>query len=264
LLKKNIQLCFYDVNEKLEPKILPTLKENELFVYINYFGVKDHCCKELIKKFRDKLVIDNTHSFFNKGYKNNYSFTSARKYFGVPDGAYLYLKNKDMDVFDFPRQEHISLDHNIARLEENYPLAYKNYLLAEKNFGSEILKISKISEKILETVNYESVKKTRKRNFKYLHERLKHLNQFKLDDLSETTPFCYPLLLKIEIDKSLFHKNNIFIPTLWPDISLKKNSDFNFVESFAKRLLPLPIDHRYNDVDMKHLTFITLRIINEY
>lgn len=263
LIKKNIEVAFYAVDENLEPKKLPVLKDDELFVYINYFGIKDRCCAGLIEIFNDKLVIDDTHQFFNKGYKANYSFTSARKYFGVPDGAYLYLKNESENDYNFPRPEHISLDHNVGRLEENYSSAYESYLLAEGNFGSEVLKISKISEKILETINYQFVKSRRTQNFMFLHDKFKYINQFELDDVSVATPFCYPLVLNKIIDKRLFHESNIFIPTLWPDISSRSNLEFDFENGFANRLLPLPIDHRYDESDMKRLTYITERIINE-
>src|SRR5215218_6237743 len=65
---ENISFEFYEINELLEPRELPVLKENEYILYINYFGIKFSAIDHLIEKYGNKLLIDNTHFFFHKGY----------------------------------------------------------------------------------------------------------------------------------------------------------------------------------------------------
>ena len=40
------------------------------------------------------VIIDNAQAFYSKHQDRAYSFNSARKFFGVPDGAYLFGKAK--------------------------------------------------------------------------------------------------------------------------------------------------------------------------
>lgn len=262
LMKYNIIFEFYGIDETLEPTKLPTLRENEIYIYINYFGLKNEFCNNLINRYHSKVVIDNTHNFFHKGYDNTYSFTSARKYFGVPDGAYLYSP-KEVEYKIYPRNKNISLLHNILRLEENYDIAYEKYLESEALFSCDILRISNISEKILKTIDYQEVKEKRIKNYNYLHKKLKNSNLLQIEYGSDAIPFCYPLLLSKKIEKRLFHQNNLFIPTLWPDILLREDENHLFEKNFSQALIPIPIDHRYEINDMKNVIKIIKRIIDE-
>ena len=54
----------------------------------DYFGTCAGHTQRLKELLDDRLLIDDTHNFFSrKGHRNHWSFTSARKYFGVPDGS---------------------------------------------------------------------------------------------------------------------------------------------------------------------------------
>lgn len=258
----NIEFEFYAIDKNLEPILLPSLKENELFIYVNYFGLKNKFCDKLINLYKSKVIIDNTHNFFHKGYKNIYSFTSARKYFGVPDGAYLYSP-KNIEYKQYPRNITVNLEHNILRLEEKYDLSYKKYLNNENLFNCNILRISKISQKILKTIDYTKIKKRRVQNYNFINDKLNNYNLLKILNDENSIPYCYPLLLNRKIEKNNFHINNIFIPTLWPDILLRENKDYSFEKDFTQKLVPIPIDHRYNLNDMKNMLKIVKRIINE-
>lgn len=260
--KLGINIIFYSINEFLEPVDLPELNNDELFVYINYFGLKNNICKQLIEKYNKQVIIDDTHNFFHFGYGDIYSFTSARKYFGVADGAYLYGSNiKSLD--NIQRNKNISILHNIKRLEEELDLAYEYYLKAETTFDSEILRISLLSEKILNSIEYDIVIKKRIENYMYLDKHLCNKNDLKLDIEKGEVPFCYPFLPKILIEKEFFYKEKIFIPTFWPDILERKNLNFKLENEFTKRLLPLPIDHRYNIEDMQRVINYIQGKINE-
>ena len=252
---------YYPIDEKLNPLSLPNLSDNEYFLYINYFGMKNSTVTFLIDKYGENLIVDNTHDFFNLGFKGLWSFTSARKYFGVPDGAYLYAPIKIKEKFD--RVKEISISHLVNRLAGNQSLAYKQFLEHEQSFNSKILSISKISELLLSNINYKVVKRKRRDNFLFISRFLDKYNTLQLKGIEKENPFCYPFLPENYIDKSLLYKNNFFIPSYWLD-TLQRNKDGFLIEKkLSKNLLPLPIDHRYNKSDLKKLIDFLTKLIKE-
>lgn len=103
LNKLGVQYEFYSVNEKLEPIVLPDFKENEAFLYTNYYGLKQDCVLKLAGRFGNRLIVDNAQAFYAKPIQGIDTFYSARKFFGVADGAYLYT-DKLLEE-EFPQDE---------------------------------------------------------------------------------------------------------------------------------------------------------------
>lgn len=250
MIRNGIEYEFYSIDENLEICVLPELNDDEIIVYTDFFGIKSGYIDELIKVYNIQLVIDNTHSFFKQNYQSeNYSFTSARKYFGVPDGAFLYGPDISKGL-DFERNNSISIAHNLFRLIGQTDQGYQEYLKYEKTLNSDILKISLFSEKVLLTINYSEVIKIRNENFKIYQEKFSSVNELSINK-SETDCFCYPLLLKKPIDKTKLLQGKIFIPSLWLDTNKRDlSSKYNFECKLSSELLPLPIDHRYNSEDI--------------
>ena len=81
LNKLGVQYEFYSINEKLEPALLPNLKENEAFLYTNYYDLKQDCVLKLANCFGNRLIIDNAQAFFAKPIQGIDTFYSARKFF---------------------------------------------------------------------------------------------------------------------------------------------------------------------------------------
>jgi len=255
----NIDFEFYPIDENLNPTLFPNLSKNEYLFYINYFGIKSSTVTALIMKYGKKLILDNTHDFFNQGYKEVWSFTSARKYFGVPDGAYLYAPIKIERTFD--RFKNVSINHLVNRLISSQSLAYEQFLEYEKSLNSKILSISKISELLLSNIDYKIVKQKRKNNFLFISEFLAKYNTLQFKEIEKENPFCYPFLPESYINKAILHKNNFFIPSYWLD-TIKRNKDGFLIEKeFSKKLLPLPIDHRYDEADLKKLVDFLIKLI---
>ena len=88
--KMGINHEFYHINEFFEPVSFPKLAETEAFLYTNYFGLKQSCVELLAKQFGNHLIVDNAQAFFAEPIEGIDTFYSARKFFGVADGAYLY------------------------------------------------------------------------------------------------------------------------------------------------------------------------------
>lgn len=253
---------FYPVDFDLDPKSIPVLAKNELLIYVNFYGIKNRKIRDLLKKYGNQILIDNTHNFFNKGYNGAMSFTSARKYFGVPDGAYLYSNFNDENE-QIERFKKISISHSTKRLIGEYKEAYEDFLKYEASLNSEIKAISVLSEKILLGIDYNLVAEKRIENFLFIHQLLKPYNRlkFSLDELD--VPFCYPFLPEQYLDKKLFHEEGLFIPVLWPEVLSRQNSnEFNLEKEITAKLLPLPIDQRYNESDMRRMGEFILQKLN--
>lgn len=255
IAQRRIAYSYYSLNERLEPAEPPAPSTSELFVYINYFGIKRRHARELRERLAASLLIDNTHDFFHQGYEDIWSFTSARKYFGVPDGAYLYAP-APLDL-DAPRFTAISIEHNVQRLLGNVETGYRQYVEYEKSLDSSIHRISTLSEHLLAQVPYDAVRRRRRKNFELLHRELGAHNTLAVDFDEDLDPFCYPLLAKSPLPKSELHARGFFIPTLWPDTLNRDVTGFELERRLSAELLPLPIDHRYTSDDLTSLiTFL--------
>lgn len=241
----------YNINEKFAPVSLPELGADEYFYYINYYGVMGSMIDELYKKYGDKLIIDNTHDFFRKRQYSCWSFTSARKYFGVPDGAFLYTPIA-IDT-GFERFNNFSLTHSVERLKGNQSAAFKRYQEYEEGLDSTIARISLLSERMLSLVSIDEVIRKRRENFRVLHELLGGMNQFSFSHKSDDdVPFAYPFLPAQPVQKDRLYRDSIFIPTLWAD-PLSRQQTSSTERDLIECLLPLPIDDRYDADDMKYL-----------
>lgn len=250
--KMGIKYIYYSIDENLDPVRLPEPQKNELLILINYYGLKNKIADKLAHQFGRRLIIDDTHRFFYRGYQTpTYSFTSARKYFGVPDGAYLYGTMGATNKIE--RNNNVSVTHNVKRLLGCLEEAYRDYLNYEASLGSELKRISLLSERLLAGVNYVDAAQKRIDNFNFIHERLKSYNMFSFNSDDFDVPFCYPFLPNRYIEKDFFYRQRLFIPTLWPDILERKINGFEHEKDITRRLLPLPIDQRYVRADMEKI-----------
>lgn len=256
---EDVPYDLYELDERMEPAQLPELEEGEYFLYINYFGVKSSAVEQLIAHYGSALIIDNTHLFFHKGYPQNWSFTSARKYFGVPDGAYLYSP-QPISAAPPPFQD-ISLTHNTLRLIGRQQESHQAYEAYERSLDASIHGMSLVSQRLLSLINYDEVKAARVSNFSFLQEQLGQLNQLPIILDKDDVPFAYPFLPEKLIDKAELYRDQLFVPTLWADPLKRGGTDYQHDKHIAAHLLPLPIDHRYNTEDMKRMTGKILELL---
>jgi len=247
----NIRYEFYTVNKHLEPENLVELKPGEYFLYINYLDLKRETVAALSEKYKDKLIVDCTQAFFMKGNNRSWFFNSCRKFFGVPDGSYIYLpEGIEIPIIENRNEEYI-IDHLLKRFngytQEGYEFFVQNELLA----GIGVFGISLLSEYLLSHIDYVTVIEKRRSNYNYLHDRLKHINLFDASLGSDNVPMSYPLLSDRNIDKDALIARQIFIPTFWKDTLSRKIDGFEFEKSLSDKLCPLPVDQRNSIASME-------------
>jgi hypothetical protein len=264
LQERQIPYEFYAINAAFDP-IVPLLKEDsELLVYINYFGLKSQTAHRLSKLFGEHLVVDNCQAFFEEAYGASWAFNSARKFFGVPDGGFLYAPSYLED--SYVPNTHIVTEHLWLRLFGKQEEAFLNHQLNEASQTMAVRGISKMSKKILHTVDFSAVARARKRHYRQLDRTFRSINQMPsvvLELIPSAVPFCYPLLLKKVIPRSVFDDHKIFIPTYWKELLTRDTEGYAFEKMITEYLLPLPIDHRLNEQDMTRMIEFVAKLVAE-
>lgn len=247
-----IKVKKYHINSKFMPIFHNVLKNDEYLYIVNYFGLFNNTTIHVLKRRYKNLIIDNVQSFFSSPIRNTPTIYSCRKFFGVPDGGYVYSKpivslKKDSSADRFK--------HLKGRLNTTAEEYFNDYKKNEDLLSHlPLLAMSDETHSILEKIDYKNVKSKRTRNFNYLDKNLSRINQLKIGQIHGA--YCYPLL--IENGKTIREKlikNRIYIPLLWPNLT-----DLNsFEEQLVSNLLILPCDQRYNTKDMERIT----NLINE-
>jgi hypothetical protein len=244
----HIPYSFYGVNPRLEPEKPLKLSAGQYAIIINYFGLKGKVVDDLVACLGRHVIVDNTQAFFEQGYPRVFSFNSGRKFFGVPDGSYLY--SPEPLNLELAQNKTISLLHLTKRAEGDLKAAYAAFQTYENGLNSEIRSMSEYSKRIFARVDYEAVRERRRPNFQMFHEALGRDNLFACESEEDAVPFCYPFAPSEPVDRQRLYARQIFVPTLWPEVADSRSNGFNWERSFSRRLLPLPVDQRYTSEDI--------------
>lgn len=252
ICKLGVKYEFYHINEKLEPTALPNLNANEAFLYTNYFGLKQGFVNRLALVYGKQLIVDNAQAFYAEPLGGIDTFYSARKFFGVPDGAYLYtdkpLQQEFEQDYSYERMSHLLKRIDIGA-EEGYQDFHKN---DEALCNQEIKRMSKLTEAVLAGIDYVAAKNRRREKYQQLDAALGRTNQIHLDMDKDCAPMVYPYLTEDVSLKQRLIDNKVFVAVYWPNTKKWCDQD-SFDFSCMQGLLPLPIDQRYGEKDMQRI-----------
>ena len=250
LEKENVEIIYYHINEEFKP-IIDNYDEDIYIYIVNYFGLlTKQDISELNKKYK-KMILDNTHAFFMEGFGNIDIIYNCRKYFGVPDGSYLYTSLEKDELYNEASSMN-RIEHLFGRYETNASKYYEAFVKEDLTFGGRDIELmSKITHNMLKGIDYNFIKDRRLTNFKYLHENLIKINELQINSKDEDT-FSYPLLIKNgnELRKKLI-ENKVYISKLWPGLDIFPLNEFE--ENIFNNLILLPIDQRYIKEDMEYM-----------
>jgi hypothetical protein len=227
---------------------------------VNYFGMLT-AAVEAVPSRRDRVVIDDTQAFFRRGSRDAWSFNSARKFFGVPDGGYLYGPVAGIEAL--PPSDTADCDHLLARAAGEDARAWELFKLHEARIGIEPRAMSRVSARLLGAIDMTWARRCRQVNFEALHRRLGSLNTIgiPLESVAAAGPMCYPFLPAMDVEKTALSRRGVFVPTFWPEIETRPNDGFEWERALARRLLPLPVDHRYGPCDMDTVAETLLQVL---
>ena len=245
----------------MKPRFEKKLSEGEVLYVVNYYGQLTNSELKQLHAQHKRIILDNSQDFFAIPVENIDTLYSCRKFFGVPDGGYLYTTA----MLEGEIEQDISYDrmtYLLGRLELDAATFYSSYVEANMRFANENMKtMSKLTKNLLGNIDYKKVKAIRTENFEFLHNELKDINMLNLR--VPEGAFMYPLFVDngSRVKRKLIEKK-IYIPTLWPDVF--ENNDKNSIEwKFAEDIVPLPIDQRYTQEDMEYVLEVLSDVLSE-
>ncbi len=250
---------YYHIDSSFLPVFNKQLSDNEYLYVVNYYGQISN--KQLLKlqATYKNIIADNVQAFFQKPIKKIDALYSCRKFFGVPDGAYLSTNTKLDEVLSLDVSKD-RMKHILGRYEEkNASQYYSDFKANDASFTElELKQMSLITHNILGAIDYKKVIKARNENYKILRKALKDTNKLKLT--TPYAPYCYPYYCEngMEIKRKLAEKK-IYVPTLWPNVL---ELDGSLEKDFAENILPLPCDQRYGLVEMQYIVEEVIKCIN--
>ena len=242
-----LNIAYYHIDELLEPVELPELNAHEAFLYTNYYGLKQSCVERLSEKYGKQLIVDNAQAFYAKPIAGIDTFYSPRKFFGVPDGGYLYTDAILND--EFPQAQSMQrMTHLLKRVEQGAEAGYADYQREEETLnGSPIEQMSKLTDALLRNIDYKEIAQERISNYKILEEQLAKNNAIHLKLQQDDVPMVYPYFTEDSSLKQRLIAKRIYVATYWPNVDVNGE-----IEATLKtNLLPLPIDQRYYQSDVK-------------
>ena len=259
--KEDVEISEYEIGADFLPQSNFNTTEGECLYLVDYWGRLNEAFIDRTISTNSAVILDFTHSFFKEASIRADVIYSCRKFFGVPDGAYISpakpinrkLQNDCASAKILPL---------VGRFEEGASQYYKEYRLVEEMIeDSKICGMSLLSHNILRAINYNNVRKKRNSNFAVLDNMLHEKNE--IDVIPYEGPYVYPLLIHNgdALRKKLVEAD-IFVPCLWRNVLETARAD-SFAYYCASNLVPLPVDQRYGEEHMRYIGQMVLEKLED-
>lgn len=253
-----IPYSFYSINEQLEIVENIKLRENDYLLYTNYFGIKDKYVEQIVKQYGDRIIVDNAQALYCPAYAKHQIY-SPRKYIGMPDGG-IAVTSVPNYTSCLPQGKAYERCKHLLKRVEMLPLeGYADFKEVSLQIAtSPLSNMSEISKRILTSVDFDNIREIRRSNFMQLHAALKTTNRLSIPEMNSfVCPMVYPYWTNDEKLRSRLIKQQIFVATYWPNVF--KWTNIGVIENnFARNLLAIPCDQRYEKVDMEKI----IKLIN--
>ena len=243
---------YYHVNEHLEFAQDIQLHNGEALLYTNYYGLKQCYAEQLGRQYGSQLIVDNTQAFYAQPIFGIDAFYTCRKFFGVPDGSYLYIDK----ILDIELEQDISYERMLSltkRIDLSPEAGYQDFRDVSKSLSNQPIKgMSKFTARMMQSIDYKVVANRRRENYQMLHEALGAGNNLALPLADDAVPMVYPYLVPGNGLRENLIENKIFVARYWPNVlEWCKPNEWEY--HLAKNMVCLPIDQRYNEEDMKRI-----------
>jgi len=258
IVRNGFDYEFYHIDKDFHIVDKVHVGEDEVLIYTDYFGLMDGYALEVANQYSPNVVLDNTQAFFTRPCRNTDVFNTCRKFFGVSDGAYLFTDAKlDIDIpQDYSRGRMKAI---LDRLDRSPEEAFQEYHDSEESLSHCGMRtMSKLTQSIMDSIDYSDVANRRLKNFYRLDKVLADTNEMHFHINCDTIPMVYPYYCHKKGLREYLISNKIYVAKYWPNVVEWAGID-SFEADLADNLLPLPIDQRYNEEDMD---IITRTIIN--
>ena len=250
--KLGVPYEYYHVNIHLEMRDEIALKAGEALLYTNYYGLKQRYTEQLVQQYGNRLIVDNTQAFYAKPIDGIDTFYTCRKFFGVPDGAYLYTDK----LLDVELEQDLSYERMLSltkRIDISPEAGYQDFRDTSKALvGQPIKRMSKLTQRMMLGIDYEAVAQRRRANYQLLNEALGKENNLELPLEDDAVPMVYPYLAPVKGLREKLIDNKIFVARYWPSVlEYTTLDDIDYL--LAYQMQPLPIDQRYGEEEMRQI-----------
>lgn len=255
--REGIRHGFYSINEDFTPRFPSRLGGGEYLYIVNYYG---QLSNESLRRYQNeygRVIVDNVQAFYAKPVDGIDTIYSCRKFFGVPDGAYLAAPGVSCHSLEIDHSKD-RMVHLLGRCDESNASAY-HAAFKENDASFRTLlprRMSRLTHALLSAIDYDAAKARREENWRVLDAMLGEEN--KLHPACPEGPYMYPFYCAdgINVRKRLAEQK-IYVPTLWPNVLALNNCQLE--KDYAANILPLPIDQRYDEQDMQRVAEFLIR-----
>lgn len=259
IIKLGIPYEFYHTDKSYHIVDDIRLASDEALLYTNYWGLQGKYCEELVEKFGKQLILDYTQAFFSKPIGGIDTFYSCRKYFGVPDGGYLYTDA----IADFEIEQDESygrMDSLTKRIDLSPEAGYDDFHKVSASFHNmPIRRMSNLTKRLMHSIDYERVAQQRIDNYNTLRRSLggRELHYGEV-------PMIFPYISEQgAILRNHLIQHKIFVAKYWQNV-LEWTKEDAVETTMVNNTLPLPIDQRYGKEDMERIIDLIKEYKNEY
>lgn len=252
-----LQYEFYRIDENFYP-IFKNLNigDDECLIYTNYFGLYDDNVLKAVKTWKN-VVVDNAQSFYSLPNVGIDTFYSPRKFFGVPDGGYLYCDSVLQTDLKFNHSFN-RMDHLLKRIDLSVEEGYLDFIKNEKKIDNQTIgRMSNLTERILQSIDYKKIAKQRQNNFNMLHSTLNGLNAIRIKQLNKQVPLSYPFRTSNRNLKQRLLDNKVYVPTYWPNVQNWVRKD-SLEYEYSQNIIHLPVDQSLGEIQMSEILNLIL------
>lgn len=257
--RSGVEIAYYHIDDRFCPLCDHIPEDGEAILIVNYFGfLSQEVLERLVEKYH-RVIVDNTQAFFAAPLDGVDTLYSCRKFFGVPDGGYLYAQG----ISSLEKEKDNSsqrMDFLLGRVEDGAQKHYAEFRKAEDYAKEEsVKKMSDITRNLLCGIDYAYVKEARRNNYQRLHKKLGAHNALKVIPIPDGA-YIYPLYYAGDAAKmrAFLVGNHVYVPVLWSNVHNLLKEDCLEI-CLTDHVLPLPVDQRYSAEDMDEIVAIVKR-----
>lgn len=240
----------------------------DIFYVTNYFGYENTLDIDVVRQFKAKgaiILYDRTHSFLmeNDPYLDlaDYSFASIRKWMGVIGGAVVKgVKDVALKPCPYLEPKETAMRMKQAYMAGDNTINKQEFLSLYGEFGHHLAEdyqnyeMDDLSYALYKTEDFAAVRRKRRENAQYLHEKLKGV-RFLGELTDKAVPLFVPIFFNTIEQRNAVRKKlieaQIYCPIHWPKPS-QITADFEANKIYDTEL-SLICDQRYDLADMQRI-----------
>ena len=143
--------------------------------------------------------------------------------------------------------------HLLKRIDLSAEQGFADFRKVDDGLDNQpIRRMSKLTQRIMQSIDYEAAAKKRRENYQMLHEVLGKENKVVLPLEAYAVPMVYPFLTTIKGIREKLIENKVFVARYWPNV-LEWTTEKEIEYLLAYQMQPLPIDQRYDNRDLKRI-----------